>query len=275
MTEKASNGKFADLRGQLRIDCEKCSGLCCVALHYMKADGFPGNKEAGTPCKHLLPNFQCSIHSTLASKNLQGCLTYDCLGAGQKVTQIHCPDSTWRSNPGKANDIFRSFQIVFQLHQMQWYLLEALSLVPNGQLKAEIESLILKNEQMTGKPLNELMHLEIEAYRLAVNQILRQVIGTVVSPSDKATGGNYLGKNFKRAILDGVDFSMGLMIAANLEGCSLRRASFLGADMRDANIKNTDLSASVFLTQMQINSARGNANTKLPIHLVHPAFWGC
>jgi uncharacterized protein YjbI with pentapeptide repeats len=66
---------------------------------------------------------------------------------------------------------------------------------------------------------------------------------------------------------------MALMIAANLEGCSLRGTNFLGADMRDANIKNTDLSSCVFLTQMQINSAKGNRNTKLPGNLSYPDSW--
>nr|WP_255575653.1 pentapeptide repeat-containing protein [Caproiciproducens faecalis] len=86
-------------------------------------------------------------------------------------------------------------------------------------------------------------------------------------------GTDFLGKNFKKANLDRRDFSMSLLIAANLEGCSLDRTVFLGADLRDANIKNTDLSKCVFLTQMQINSAKGNSSTRLPAGLHHPAAW--
>ncbi|MGL4798229.1 MAG: pentapeptide repeat-containing protein, partial [Cellulosilyticaceae bacterium] len=63
------------------------------------------------------------------------------------------------------------------------------------------------------------------------------------------------------------------MIAANLEKCCLKRANFLGADMRDTNMKDTDLSESLFLTQMQINSAKGNAETKLPSYLSRPSTW--
>ncbi|MGL6219101.1 MAG: pentapeptide repeat-containing protein, partial [Lacrimispora sphenoides] len=58
-----------------------------------------------------------------------------------------------------------------------------------------------------------------------------------------------------------------------LSGCSLWKTNFLGADLRDANIKNADLSNSIFLTQMQINSAIGNSNTKIPINLTRPATW--
>lgn len=39
---------------------------------------------------------------------------------------------------------------------------------------------------------------------------------------------DYTSRNFKKAVLDGQDFSMSLLIAANLEGCSLRGANFLG-----------------------------------------------
>jgi uncharacterized protein YjbI with pentapeptide repeats len=58
-----------------------------------------------------------------------------------------------------------------------------------------------------------------------------------------------------------------------MEGCSLKGTNFLGADMRDAVIGNTDLSESLFLTQMQVNSARGNSGTLLPEKLTRPTFW--
>jgi Mg2+/Co2+ transporter CorB len=37
----------------------------------------------------------------------------------------------------------------------------------------------------------------------------------------------------------------------------------IGADTRDTNFSNADLREAVFLTQRQINSAKGNRNTKL------------
>ena len=116
----------------LKIDCEKCSGLCCVALYCMKTDGFPANKEAGTPCKNLMSDFRCAIHSNLVSKNMRGCLAYDCFGAGQKTTQVCYPNRDWKTNPEQANEIFHVFLIVFQLHQMLWYLIEASSFILFG-----------------------------------------------------------------------------------------------------------------------------------------------
>jgi len=272
MKNKATS-KYADLEAALKIDCEKCSGLCCVALYCMKSDGFPENKEAGVPCQHLRPDFRCVIHSQLGKKKMRGCLAYDCFGAGQKVTQSS--DENWKTNPEKANEIFQIFMMVFQLHQMAWYLLEARSLVTDDRLKAELEMLINKNMQMTtAAALAEILVMDTAEYKTRVNQVLKQVSDKVaVFPSDKKASKVYFGKNFKKANLDGRDFSMALMIAANLEGCSLDKTNFLGADLRDANIKDTDLSSCVFLTQMQINSAQGDSKTKLPINLSCPSSW--
>lgn len=279
MTQDLIASKYSDIQARLKIDCAKCSGLCCVALYCVKTDGFPADKEAGVPCGHLLPDFRCDIHSELVSKKLRGCLAYDCFGAGQKVTQNSSFDGDWRSPDGKAEEIFGAFRIVFQLHQIEWYLLEALSLTSDNRIESAIEALISENEEMTSRTANEILRLDIEVYRSKANELLKQVSRTasaqpMCSSDGKANvGKDYIGKDFQRANLNGSDFSMALLIAANLEGCSLHCTNFLGADMRDVNVKNTNLSDSLFLSQMQINSAKGNANTKLPVNLSRPASW--
>ena len=113
MNENEIDIKYADLERKLKIDCEKCSGLCCVALYCTKTDGFPANKEAGIPCKNLMRDFRCNIHSELADKNMRGCLAYDCFGAGQKVTQCCYPNVTWETHHEKANEIFEVFKHLF------------------------------------------------------------------------------------------------------------------------------------------------------------------
>lgn len=274
MIKNKVDGKYTYLVETLKIDCEKCSGLCCVALYCMKTDGFPADKQAGKPCKYLMSDFLCAIHSKLVSKNMRGCLAYDCFGAGQKTTQNYYPNGTWETNPELENKICGIFMTVLQLHQMLWYLVEAFSLTSDEHLKSVIDALILENEQMTQWSSERISQLNIEKYRLKVNEVLKRVTSTVsVENSDKIRSTDCFGRNFKKENLNGQDFSMALMIAANLEGCSLQRTNFLGADMRDANLKNTDLSESIFLTQMQINSAKGNSNTKIPINLSRPTVW--
>ncbi len=69
---------------ELRVNCKKCFGLCCIALYFSASEGFPTNKDAGKPCINLKSDFTCSVHQNLRNKGLKGCTAYDCFGAGQK-----------------------------------------------------------------------------------------------------------------------------------------------------------------------------------------------
>ncbi|MGL5676802.1 MAG: pentapeptide repeat-containing protein [Cellulosilyticaceae bacterium] len=257
---------------ELHIDCKNCSGLCCVALYCSKIDGFPENKDAGVPCKHLEADFKCDIHGELIEKNLRGCLNYECFGAGQKVTRMYADKGGWEQNPSQRAEIYQVFLGVTQLYQMRWYLLQALELHVSSERDGAIEKLIQENGEIVEQEPKKILSYDLEAYRERVNVLLKALTNQVRTTKDNGNK-NFFGKNLKGKNLDGKDFTMALMIAANLEKCRLRRANLLGADMRDTNIKDTDLSESLFLTQMQINSAKGNAETKLPSYLSRPSTW--
>lgn len=265
---------YKGIADKLTIDCSQCSGLCCVSLYFAKSEGFPKDKPAGEPCDNLGKDFRCMIHPQLARCNLKGCLAYDCFGAGQKVTSGIYGGKDWA---GMAGQMFKVFLIICQLHQMLWFLLEASTIIPAEGLAKEIDELIAENMDMTQQSPEDILTLDTAEYRMRVNQILRRTGALVGGSIHKSTAGrkvmDYVGKNFKKAVLDGKDFSIALLIAANLEGCSLYGANFLGADLRDTNIRNTDLRDSIFLAQGQINAAKGNDGTKLPPGLVYPSTW--
>ncbi len=274
MKKLHKDNPHGDLLKKLTIDCAHCSGLCCIALYFAKTEGFPADKPSGKPCQNLRPDFRCAIHTKLIPSNMKGCLAYDCFGAGQKVTQDIYQGKNWQTAPEIAKQMFAVFLIVFQLHQMLWYLVEAATINSEEGSASDIEALIFENAKMTQLSPDEILALDIEKYRSKVNEILKEISARFAGKqADQRRTTDYIGKNFKRANLDGQDFHMALLIASNLEGCSLRGANFLGADLRDTNIKNTDVSKSVFLTQMQVNAATGNHSTKLPANLVHPTAW--
>ncbi|MFP9170424.1 pentapeptide repeat-containing protein, partial [Enterococcus faecalis] len=79
-------------------------------------------------CRNLQSNYQCSIHKDLREKGFRGCSAYECFGAGQKVSQITYEGKDWRNSPETANQMFDVFPIMQQLHEMLWYLHEALSI---------------------------------------------------------------------------------------------------------------------------------------------------
>jgi uncharacterized protein YjbI with pentapeptide repeats len=53
----------------------------------------------------------------------------------------------------------------------------------------------------------------------------------------------------------------------------LRRADLIGADLRDTNLSGANLTDSIFLTQAQVNAAKGDRQTKLPDKLKTPDHW--
>lgn len=73
--------------------------------------------------------------------------------------------------------------------------------------------------------------------------------------------------------MSGLDLSTQLLIAANFSNCTFNGTMFLGADTRDTDFSGSDLRQSVFLSQGQVNAAKGNRNTKLPNHLMYPPTW--
>lgn len=92
------------------------------------------------------------------------------------MTELYSSYVTWKSNSEKAEEIFEVFQIVFQLHQMAWYLFEALRFMTEKLLTENIEALLLENEQLSNQSPEAILRLDIEEYRSRVNQALKQTI---------------------------------------------------------------------------------------------------
>lgn len=261
----------------LKIDCEKCFGLCCVSLYFSKSDGFPHNKDAGNPCTNLKNDFKCSVHNNLYTKGLKGCIGYDCFGAGQKISQITFKGKDWKGDSEHSKKMFESFYIMRQLHEMLWYLNEAFNLQKNATFKKEIKELIDSTNNLTLLDANSLLQINIDNHRDKVNVLLRKTSDIIRKNSSKSDNipksKSYLGKDLRKLDLRRADLRGTFLIAANLKGMNLTGADFIGADLRDADFSGADLSRSIFLTQAQINSAKGDKNTKLPLNITKPTHW--
>ncbi|MEW4369807.1 pentapeptide repeat-containing protein [Paenibacillus kandeliae] len=282
---------YKQRREDLRADCEKCFGLCCVALNFSASEGFPIDKPAGTPCIHLQTNFRCGIHDALNKRGLKGCITFDCFGAGQKVSQVSYQGIDWRKEPDTAQPMFKVFLIMMQLHELLWYLTEALTRQAALPLHDEIQRMIDQTEQYTLYRPEQLMQLDIASHRDAVNELLVQISEKVRAqartkfkhqPNTKSNSGrqkkigrgaDLIAADLRNTDLRGAHLRGSLLIAANLSGVNLDGADLIGADLRDAEIAGADLSGSLFLTQAQVNSAKGNSRTLLPPALTHPQHW--
>ncbi|MEU4213459.1 pentapeptide repeat-containing protein [Streptomyces sp. NPDC026206] len=269
----AGTGRRLDLLG----DCESCFGLCCVALPFAASADFAVDKDAGKPCSNLRTDFRCGIHTGLRKSGFRGCTVYDCFGAGQKVSQVTFGGRDWRQAPETARQMSDVFPVVRQLHELLWYLTEALALPPARPVHAELRSALDETERLTLLDAGLLADVDVAAHRQHVNTLLLRTSELVRAKAGRRTkdrrGADLMGARLKGADLRGANLRGAYLIAADLRGADLRCADLIGADLRDADLRGADLTDSVFLTQPQVNAAKGDAATKLPPALNRPSHW--
>lgn len=109
----------------LKADCEKCAALCCVALHIDESSSFKISKPAGEACPNLNANGACVIHNDLKSYGFSGCVSYDCLGAGQRVTQEVFGGRSWLAEDELRERMTRAFMVMTRIHALLEMLNEA------------------------------------------------------------------------------------------------------------------------------------------------------
>ena len=265
----------------LRADCGSCVGLCCVALAFGRSPEFAFDKAAGDPCTHLQDDYRCGIHPVLRERGFKGCTAFDCLGAGQKVTQLTFGGVSWREAPGSREQMFVAFQVMRPLHELLWYLAEAMALPPARPLYDDLRRAYDEIEQLTTRDADELLTSDVGAQRDRVKGMLArasELVRAEVPPRVKATrrfsaGADLIGAKLAGQDLRGLDLRGSLLVAADLRRADLRTADLIGADLRDADLSGADLSTSLFLTPFQVNAARGDASTRLPRSLTAPAHW--
>jgi hypothetical protein len=86
-------------------------------------------------------------------------------------------------------------------------------------------------------------------------------------------GANLHGANSKDAHLEGANLSSAHLETSQLNGAHLNDAALYGAHLESANLESANLTGAQGVTQEQINSAIGDATTKLPAGLVMPESW--
>lgn len=274
---KDSFGTFDDRKESfmaLRADCARCFGLCCVAPGFSASADFAIDKPAGRPCPHLAGDFRCSIHDRLRANGFPGCTVYDCFGAGQKIAQETFGGRDWRSAPEIAERMFAAFGVMRELHELLWYLTEALGFDAARSVRAELGRALAETERLTGLGPEALAELEVDAHRRRVGAVLRRASELVRGLGRRQLrGADLMGANLRGADLRAANLRGAYLIGADLTGADLRLADLTGADLRGAAVPAADLGTSIFLTQFQVNAAIGDGETVLPETLTRPAHW--
>lgn len=140
----------------LTTDCSKCAALCCMALAFDQGREFAFSKNPGEPCRNL-SGHRCAIHSTLTNEGFAGCVTYDCLGAGNRVVQEIFAGRSWQQNPRLIGPMIEAFAAMREVHKRIDRLRAAhdLALDPQDQQTRTQLLAQLENKQWDEKALKE------------------------------------------------------------------------------------------------------------------------
>jgi uncharacterized protein YjbI with pentapeptide repeats len=268
----------ADARAGLRADCASCAGLCCVAPAFAASADFALDKPAGRACPHLQGDSRCGIHADLRERGFPGCTVFDCFGAGQQTVQVTFGGRDWRDSSELATSVFAAFGVQRQLHELLWYLTEALELPAAAPLHRELAAARDRTEELTGAPPEDLAAVDTAALRAEAGALLTSVselarAGVRRRGRDRRNA-DLMGADLRRTDLRGVSLRGAYLIGADLRDADLTATDLLGADLRAADLRGADLSGALFLTRPQVAAARGDAGTHLPAGLEHPDHWG-
>jgi uncharacterized protein YjbI with pentapeptide repeats len=171
---------------ELRADCSRCVGLCCVAPAFARSADFAVDKPAGTPCTNLQADFRCAIHAHLRDRGFAGCTVFDCLGAGQRVTAAFA-GRDWRT-PEVAAPMFAAFGISRQVHELLWYLDEARERAPDPALDAEWARLADAALADAALADADLAAADVDAARERVGELLRAASERLRAQDDPERG---------------------------------------------------------------------------------------
>ena len=261
----------------LHADCANCFALCCVALNFTKSADFALDKPAGRPCLNLLEDDRCGIHARLRESGFSGCTVFDCFGAGQKVSQRTFHGVSWRQDPDTARRMFAAFPVMRQLHELLWYLTDALALPAAKPIHAQLRRALDQTDQLTHCDDQTVAGADVAALRDQINVLLTRAseLARAEIPGRKRNhrGADLIGARLAGADLRGANLRGALLIATDLRGADLRLADVIGADLRDADLRGADLSGCLFLTQAQLDSAKGDDATRFDPGFRRPARW--
>ncbi|GAA4353433.1 pentapeptide repeat-containing protein [Angustibacter luteus] len=243
---------------------------------FSRSADFALDKPAGQPCVNLLADHRCSIHDTLRDRGFAGCTVYDCFGAGQHVVQRTFGGRSWQDSPELAAAMFPAYQRMRDLHELLWYLADALGRPETEPVHDALLAAQTRVTALTDLDADALAAVDSEGCRREVDPVLTRASELVRGPSRRPAerrGADLVGRDLSGADLVGANLRGAYLIGANLRGADLRGADVIGADLRGADVHGADLSSTLYLTAFQVNAARGDAATALPPSIGRPGHW--
>jgi uncharacterized protein YjbI with pentapeptide repeats len=158
--------------------------------------------------------------------------------------------------------------VMRRLHEMLSHLTEVGVRSPDATAAALADEIV----GLTGATPTELLAVDLDDVQDRVGGVLESVSARIRTGAD-LRGRDLAGEDLRARDLHDADLRGALLIRADLRGLPLGCADLLGADLRDADVRGAELAEALFLSQSQVNAARGDTRTTLPPRLARPSHW--
>jgi hypothetical protein len=167
--------------------------------------------------------------------------------------------------------MFAAFGTMRNLHELLWYLDAALSW--HAAAPAH-DALRAARSRVETAAADAVAGVEVNALRADVAPLLRRASELVRgADAPDRSDADLSGRDLRGVELCRTSLRNARLIAADLRGTDLRHTDLLGADLRDADVRGADLGTALYLTQPQLNAARGDDHTSVPAGLDRPQHW--
>jgi hypothetical protein len=140
-------------------DCSRCASLCCVVFAFDRSESFAIDKAAAEICPNLGTSGKCAVFEDRERLGFAGCITYDCHGAGQVITQTVFRGRSWREDAGLAPRMGAALSVLRRIHE-QLLLLQTATRLP--LTLSEKERLSKLRESLL--PVSEWTEAALEAF---------------------------------------------------------------------------------------------------------------
>jgi hypothetical protein len=128
-----------------------------VAQAFDADQGFGYDKPHGEPCRHLGSDNRCGIHPALVAQGFAGCASFDCFGAGQRVTAMF-DGRDWRTSPEHASRMFETYARLRSLHELLAMTTLALAQARDAATTQHFQQLLARLTQLceSDEPLDSI-----------------------------------------------------------------------------------------------------------------------
>jgi hypothetical protein len=161
------------------------------------------------------------------------------------------------------------------LHELLWYLGDALALPSSDPLAGEIDSVTGQVEEAAAAPAARILEVDVERLRSLAAPLLREASRLARTGYDGAdlADQDLTGHDLRDRDLQGGCLRGARLLGADLRDADLARTDLLGADLRGADLGGAALAEALYVTQTQVGGARGDPRTTIPQDLERPPHW--